>query len=155
MVGAGRAGRPFLVVRGDGGDHACVAGLQQLDQQQANAAGPGVRQYGVPRFDLEGGIDEVVRGHALERQGSRRQVVDAIRHRNCLGRIEHRVAGVAFSSLGRGHPGADCDVFDALAELLYSPSAFRSRRKGERALVPAPPLVRTNEIDARGRDFDE
>ena len=117
VVGAGAAGQRLLLVGGDGGDDVRALGLEQLDQQQAHAAGAGVQQHGVARLHLEGGVDQVVRGDALQGERGGGEVVDAAGHRQRLVRVHEGVPGVAVDALGRGHPVAGGEAGHAVAEL--------------------------------------
>ena len=81
-------------------------GLEQLDQQEPDAAGAGVEQHGVAGLDLERGIDQVVGGHALQRQRGGGEIVQAVGNGERLVLIDEGVAGVAVDALGRGHPVA-------------------------------------------------
>ena len=130
-------------------------GLEQLDHQQPHAAGAGVEQHGVAGLDLEGGVDQVVGRHALQRQRRGGEIVQAVGNREGLVLIDECVAGVAVSALGRGHPVAGGEPGDAVADLLHGARGLGAGGEGVADLVDAAALVGVDEVHARGGDLDQ
>ncbi|MNI87183.1 hypothetical protein D3C73_1443610 [compost metagenome] len=54
FIGTCQRGEIGLLIRGDGGDDAGAAGLEQLGQQEADAAGTCMQEDGVPGLHPEG-----------------------------------------------------------------------------------------------------
>ncbi len=69
VVGAGGAGEGGFFGGGDGGDDLEAEAFGELDEEESGAAGAGVDKDGVAGLRDEGGVEEVVGGHALEDGG--------------------------------------------------------------------------------------
>jgi len=109
----------------------------------------------VAGLDPERGIDQVVRGHALQRQRGGREIVQAVRHGERLVLVDEGELRVAVDALRRGDPVAGGEAGHAFPDFLHGPGGLRTGGEGELHLVDAAALVRVNEVHARGGDLDQ
>ena len=157
LVGA-RAPRELgLLLRPRRRDHAPAPQLDELRQQQPDAAGRGVDEHRVVRLHRVGVDHEVVGGHALEDRRGGDLVRDAVGHRHgALLRHQHAL-GVAAGSRGPRDAVAGLELRDALPDLRHRAGALgaRDERRLGRVEADALALVDVAEVDARRVEVDE
>ncbi|MBG6180532.1 hypothetical protein IWX62_001738 [Arthrobacter sp. CAN_A1] len=149
LVGAGLPGQRFLVVGGHRRDDPRPLGLEQLDEQQSHPTGTRVRQNCLPHLHWERGVDQVVRGHALQRERSRCLKTDPIRHRQGPIGVHQRELGIGADSFRESHPVADGETRRLGAQRHHFPGGLGAWGEGVLHRVIAAALVGLDVVDAR------
>ena len=146
--------RSFLVVR-HGADHGDTHCLEPLAGDQADAAGSGVPQHGVPGLDRIRFFDQVLHRHAL--QHHRRTLLKRNRIgqlHEFLGRHHTRFTISALRAAGIGDAVAGLDVGDARADRFDYACAFSAEARWQRRRVQASTEINVDEIEAHGVMLD-
>src|ERR1035441_976727 len=153
--GAGLAGEFGFGGRGDSGDDAGAQARGHLGEQQANAAGTGMHQSRVSGLEREGGIGEVMSGHALEhgRGGLFRSHAD--RNLDQLGGGHEGVLSIAAEHRDRGETSTGKIASYAGTEFFNSSRGLAAGSEGKRCFVLALAEVDLNEVDANGFNADQ
>ena len=154
-VGARLLGEHGLRRGRRGGDHRAAEVLDQLGEQQADAAGRRVHYREGSLGDRERAAAQVVRGQPLQHDGGRDPQVNAVRHGYRLVGGNRDALSVAARALAPRDVVAGGELMDVLPHRDNRASALAARDVGHRVLVDAGTTVDVDEVDAGRRDLDD
>jgi hypothetical protein len=114
-----------------------AARLGPLAEQQADAAGRGMEQDGVALLDprLDGAVDQVLGGHALQHHRRRLLVAHALGHLHELRRADQALLAIGAELAAIGDPVALLEALHLGADLDDHAGALAADRVGHRRLV--------------------
>ena len=152
MVSARCLGPGRLGYGGNRGDDLRPRELGQLGQEQSHASSCRVNQGGVARAQREDRLHQVVRGHALQKQGRGDAGRDTLGNRHQPLGGGHDVRGIGAGHRGPRHTMAYANVSDPCPDLLDRTRAFKSKRQGSRQGIQAGAVVDVDVVEPRGLD---
>ena len=143
-----RLGELGLLVVADGADHGGAEMLCPLRQDEADAAGRGMQQDGVARFDAIGLADQVLRGEALEHHRRRRLVVDAVgQFQQTIGWDQPRFGISTDRRRAVGDAIAGLEMGDARSHFLDHARALAAEPARQLAGINAGAVIDVDEIE--------
>jgi hypothetical protein len=141
-----------LVLGADGADHGGAEKIGPLAGDQSDAAGGGMDEHDGALADLEGAVEQILHGHALEHHRGGLLIGNVVRqfHR-AIGR-QQAFGRVAAERHHIGDAVADLDVGNARADRGHLSGAFVTGDEGhaDRRGIHADAEIRVDEIDAAG-----
>src|SRR5918998_2635618 len=152
LVGAGLLRERGLLLGAGGPYDGRAAHLRHLAEQEADAAGGGVHEGGLPLLERERAVGEVVGGHPLEHDGRGHPCLD---HRY-VKRDELVGGGYHPFGVGARHAGPrdevpGGDLLDTVADGLDLARALQAQGEGGLPRVDPAPHVHVYKVDAACR----
>ena len=130
------------------------AGAGDLHQQQAHAACRRRDHTGVPRFQREGAVGQVVRRHPLKQQRRRQFQRDPVGHTHKLVGGGEGQFGVATNPGGGGDPVAHGPAADPRAKRLDGTGKLCTGDEGQIEPIEPRALIRLDVVQPNRRDPD-